>query len=172
MAIAALGRLRDALEPTLGLLEVRVQELGLDRLDVGQRVDAPLGVDDVRILVGADDVDDRVGLTDVGQEQVAESLAAMGAGDKAGDVVERDRVGDDLRGSDRLRHRVEPRIGDRDHGDVRLDRRERVVRGLRRGARQRREQGRLAGIGHADDPDLHRQILARSQSDTSGDCTE
>ena len=48
---------------------------------------------------------------------------------------------------------------DRHHGDVRLDRRERVVRGLGGDAGQRGEQRRLAGVGHADDPDLHRQIL-------------
>jgi hypothetical protein len=58
----------------LGLLEVRVDQLGLDRLDVAQRVDRALGVDDVRVVVRADDVDDRVGLADVGQELVAEAL--------------------------------------------------------------------------------------------------
>ncbi len=68
--------LRDALEPALGLLEVGVDQLGLDRLDVGQRIDAAVGVDDVRVVVGADDVDDRVGLADVGEELVAEPLAA------------------------------------------------------------------------------------------------
>ena len=49
-----------------------------------------------------DDVHDRVGLADVGQELVAQALALVGAGDQPGDVVERDRVGDDLRGADRL----------------------------------------------------------------------
>ena len=79
----------------LGLLEVGVDQLGLDRLDVAQRVDRALGVDDVRVVVRADDVDDRVGLADVREELVAEPLALAGARDQAGDVVEVDRVGDD-----------------------------------------------------------------------------
>ena len=41
------------------------------------------------------------------------------------------------------------------HRDVRLDRRERVVRGLRAGARERVEERRLARVGHPDDADLH-----------------
>ena len=95
VAVAALGRPRHALEPALGLLEVGVDQLGLDRVDVGQRVDPALGVDDVRVVVDADHVDDRVGLADVGQELVAEALAAVRAGDEPGDVVEGDRVRDD-----------------------------------------------------------------------------
>ena len=116
-SVAALGRLRDAVEAALGLLEVGVDQLRLDRLDVGDRVDPALGMDDVRVVVDPDDVDDRVGLADVREELVAEALAAVGAGDQSGDVVERDRVGDDLRRLDRLRHRVESRVGDRDHRD-------------------------------------------------------
>ena len=61
----------------------------------------------------------------------------MRAGDQAGDVVEGDRVGDDLRGADRARDRVEPLVGHRDDRDVGLDRRERVVGRLGRDAGER-----------------------------------
>ena len=54
-------------------------------------------MDDGLVIVDADDVQDRVGLADVGQELIAEPLAAVRARDEAGDVVERDRVRDDLR---------------------------------------------------------------------------
>ena len=155
MAVAGLRRLRDPVPAALGLLEVGVDELGLDRLHVGDGVDAAVRMHDVRILVGADDVHDRVGLADVGEELVAESLALVGAGDESGDVVELDRVRDDLRRFDRVRDGVEPFVGHRDDGDVRLDRRERVVGGLHRDARERAKQGRLAGVRHAHDPDLH-----------------
>jgi hypothetical protein len=47
-AIAAMRRPGDALEAPLGLLDVGVDQLGLDRLDVRSQVDASLGVDDVR----------------------------------------------------------------------------------------------------------------------------
>ena len=156
VAVAALRRSADALEPALGLLEVGVDQLGLDRLDVGQRVDTALGMDHVRILVRADDMDDRVGLADVREELVAETLALVRAGDEAGDVVKRDRVGHDLRGPHDLRDRVEARVHDGHDCHIRLDRRERVVRGFRGGSRQRREQRGLAGVRHPDDPDLHR----------------
>ena len=82
---------------------------------------------DVRILVGADDVDDCVRLPDVREELIAEALTLVGAGDQARDVVERDRVRDDLRGADRLSDRVEAAVRDGDDRDVRLNRRERVV---------------------------------------------
>ena len=109
--------------------------------------------------MAADDVQQRVGLADVGQELVAEALALVRAGDEPRDVVEVDRVRDDVRGLHGLGHRLEPRVVDRHHGDVRLDRRERVVRGLRPGAGERVEQRGLARVRHADDPDLHRPRL-------------
>ena len=52
------------------------------------------------VVVGAHDVDDRVGLADVGQELVAQALALVRAAHEAGDVVEVDRVLDDVRGAD------------------------------------------------------------------------
>ena len=86
----------DALEAALGLLEVGKDQLGFDDLDVGDGIHAALGVHDVGIAMRAHDVDDRVGLADVGQEAVAQALALVGAGDQAGDVVEVDRVVHDL----------------------------------------------------------------------------
>ena len=74
-AVAAAGLFGDPLDAPLGLLEVGERELGLDRLDVAQRVDAALGVHDALVGVGAHDVHDRVGLADVRQEAVAEALA-------------------------------------------------------------------------------------------------
>ena len=62
-------------------------------------------------------------------------------------------------GADGGRDGVEPRIAHRHDGDVRLDRRERVVRRLRSGARERVEERRLARVGQPDDPDLHRPRL-------------
>ena len=51
-----------------------------------------------------------------------------------------------------LRQRVEPRIGNADFADVRLDRAEGIVGRLRRrGLRQRIEEGRLADVRQADD---------------------
>ena len=101
MLVAAARLAHDALVAALGLLEVGEDQLGLDRLDVACGIDAALGVDDVRVGVRAHDVDDRVGLADVRQELVAQALALVRAGDQAGDVVEGDRVLDDLARADR-----------------------------------------------------------------------
>ena len=155
VAVAGLGRLSDSVAAALGLLEVGVDEFGLDRVHVGDGVDAPVRMHDIRVLMGTDDVDDRVGLPDVGEELVAEPFALVGAGDETGNVVELDRVRDDLRRLDGVRDRVEPLVGHRDDGDVWLDRRERVVGGFDGDAGERAKQRRLAGVRHPDDPDLH-----------------
>ena len=112
------------------------------------------------VVVARDHVQQRVGLADVGEELVAEALALVRARHQAGDVVDLDRVRDDARGPDRARHGVEPLVATGTHRDVRLDRREGVVRGLRAGRRERVEQRRLARVGHPDDPDLHRRPSA------------
>ena len=140
----------------LGLFEVGEDELGLDRLDVGERVDAAVGMDDVRIGMRAHDVHERVGLADVREEAVAEPLAGVRARDEPRDVVEVDRVRHEVGCLQERGDLVEPLVLDRDDRDVRLDRRERVVGGLDARLRQRVEERRLARVGHPDDADLHR----------------
>ena len=49
--VAAARLAHDALVAALGLLEVGVDQLGLDRVDVAGGIDAALGVDDVRVAV-------------------------------------------------------------------------------------------------------------------------
>ena len=68
------------------------------------------------------------------------------------ETIETELVFADLEQAER-RH---ARVVDGDDGDVRLDRRERVVRGLGARARQRVEERGLPRVRHADDPDLHR----------------
>ena len=112
--VAAARVADDAGVAALGLLEVGVDQLGLDRLDVAQRIDPALGVDDVRSSWCARTTcSDRVGLADVGQELVAEPLALVRARDEARDVVELDRVRDDARGADGLGDRVQPLVARR-----------------------------------------------------------
>ena len=101
------------------------------------------------VVVRAHDVDDRVGLADVGQELVAQALALVRAAHEA----RRCRGSRSCRRR-RSRRRSSPRRArgarrDRHDGDVRLDRRERVVGRLGARARQRVEQRGLARVGHA-----------------------
>ena len=134
-------------------LQVGEDQLGVDRLDVVGRVDLAVDVDDVRVAERADDLADRVGLADVGEELVAQPLARARAADDAGDVDERHGGRNDLRRVVDLRQHGQPRVGHADHADVGLDGRERVVGREDVVLRQRVEQGRLADVGQADDAD-------------------
>src|SRR3954463_11098063 len=67
------------LEPPLGGLQIGEQQLGVDGLGVANRVDAAVRVRHAGIAVAADDVADRVGFADRGEELVAEALALGGA---------------------------------------------------------------------------------------------
>src|SRR5947208_194554 len=81
---------------------------------------APLDVDDVVVLEAPHHVRDRVGLADVGEELISETLALGGAADQAGDVDEVHGGGDDRLRMVERDQRVEPRVGHRHHADVRL----------------------------------------------------
>ena len=88
------------------------------------------------------------------EELVAQALPLGGALDDAGDVDERDRRrAAILRRAEDLGEHVEPRVRDADDADVRLDRRERVVRREHVVLGQRVEQRGLADVGQADDAD-------------------
>src|SRR3546814_5159853 len=108
---------------------------------------------DVVILETAQDMDDRIDFADVAEELVAEPFALRRAAHEAGDVDEGELRRDDLLAARDAGQLVEPRIGDRDVADVRLDRSEGIVGRLRRrGFGQRVAQGGLADVGQASDP--------------------
>ena len=131
--------------------QVRQRKLGVDRLDVGDRVDLARDMHDVAVLEAAHDVRDRVGLADVRQKLVAEPFAFGRAGDQSRDIHEFDGGREHaLRARDR-RQRRKPRIGHLDDADVGLDRAERIVFCGDAGLGQRVEQCRLADIGQSDD---------------------
>ena len=159
--VAGLRLLADPAEPALDLVVVGEDQLGLDRLDVGERVDAAVGVRHVGFGVAADDVADRVGLADRGEELVAEPLPFRGAFDQAGDVVEVDFRRHQFGALDGRGDLLQALVGDLGDGDVRLDRRERVVARLGAALGQGVEEGRLAGVRQPDDPDLHRAAAIR-----------
>src|SRR3546814_1350496 len=79
---------------------------------------------EVVILEAAQDVDDRVDLTDVAEELVAQPLALARAAHQPGDVDEAELGFDNLGRAGDPGELVEPRIGDRDVADIGLDRSE------------------------------------------------
>jgi hypothetical protein len=146
-----LGELHDAL---LDDLEIGKAELRLDDLDVAQRVDAALDMRDVRVLEAAHDMGDRIDLADVLEELVAKALALRRALDEARDVHEAHRGRRRLLRIIHLVQHLEPRIRHRDDTDIRLDRAEREIRGLRARLRDGVEKRALADIRQTDDTDF------------------
>jgi len=155
LLLAGAGLLSHPPETPLGLLQVGQIELGLDRLGIGDRIDQPVRVRHRIIRVRPHDVADRVGLADLGQEPVAEPLALRRTSYEAGDVMELDRLGDQRARLRRGGDGREPLVGHLHDRDVRPYRRERIGGRLGRCRGERVEEGRLAGVGKADDRDLH-----------------
>ena len=132
-------------------LEIGQDQLGVDRLDVVGRRDSALHVHDVVVVKRAEHLTNRIGFTNVCQELVPQPRSFRSALHDSGDVDEGDGGGDDFRRVEDSREMRQTRIGHTDNTGVRLDRRERVVRGehviLRQGVKQRR----FANIRQSDD---------------------
>ena len=128
--------------PPLHAFEVGQHQLGLDGFGVADRIDRAFDVRDVGVLEAAQNVNDRVHLADVGEELVAQAFALRGAAHQAGDIHELQARRHDLRRLADARQRIEPRIGNGDHADIRLDRAERIIRCLRRRGRGQRVEQR------------------------------
>ena len=92
-------------------------------------------------------VDEDPRALDVAQEAVPESLALVRARDQPGQVGEDEA----------------PVVAELDEAEVRLERRERVVGDPRRGARDAREERRLARVGQADEPRVGEQAQLELQ---------
>jgi len=114
---------------------------------------APITVLDVVVLEAADDVDDGIDLADVRQELVAEPFALARALDQPRDVHELDDRGHRALRLHDPRQGIEPRIGHLHDAGVGLDRGERVVGHERPGGGEGVEEGGLADVGQADDPE-------------------
>ena len=151
--------------------EVGQGEFGDDGLDVGDGVDAAVDVDDVGVVEAADDVDDGVGLADVGEELVAEAFAFAGASDEAGDVDEFDDGGLDLLGLDDFSELGEAGVRDFYDADVGLDGAEGVVGSFDAGFGQRVEEGGFADVGQADDAALECHGVSFLLGGVGGGCS-
>ena len=139
LAVPASGFLLQGGQAAFQAVEVGQHQLGLDRLGVADWVDAAFHVGHVPILEAAQHVDDGVHFADVGEELVAEALALARAADEPSDVDELDRRRDDLVGVHDRIERFQAWIRHHYDADVRLDRTERIVRGLRLRRRERVE---------------------------------
>ena len=155
--VAGASRLLGFLKLRVDRLQVGEHQLGVDCFDVADRVDRAVHVRDVGVLKAPHHVQDRVDVADVAEELVAEPLPLAGAANDAGDVHElQDRGQDFLRRDVRL-DPPQPRVGNRNGADVRLDRAERVVFAGDARRREGIEQRALADVRQAYDAGFHRR---------------
>ena len=141
-------RLREA---TIEEIEVGEDELEVDGLDITNRIYGTIDMHDVVIIEAANDVHDGVGLTDVRQELVTETLTLGSALDETCDIDELDHRRHDLLRIIQGAQLLKTLIRYSDDTDVRLDRTERVVGRLRARLRNCVKQCRLADIRQSDD---------------------
>ena len=150
--VVALGLLGQVIDALLAGFEIGEHQLGLDDLDVGERIDLAFDMGDVVIDEAAHDVRDGIGFADGGEELVAEAFALGGALHQTRDIDEGQARRDDLLRLADLGELVQPFVRHRDLADIRLDGAERIVRRLGgRGFGERIEQRRFADIRQPDD---------------------
>ena len=105
---------------------------------------------DVAVVETAQDMNDRVGVADVAEEFVAESLAFRRPFHQSRDIDDFDRRGDHALGVVDLGQPDQPLVGDRDDAHVGLDGAEREVGRLRLRVGQAVEKGRFTYVRQTD----------------------
>src|SRR3546814_9626411 len=75
--VAALGHALVAGDGLVDRLQVRQRQLGIDRLDVGDRIDLVVDMDHVVVLEAAHHVGDRIDLADRSEEHTSELQSLM-----------------------------------------------------------------------------------------------
>ena len=92
----ALGFFRESLDAPLQAFQVGEHQLGLDGVDVADRVELAAHMRDVLVLETAHDVRKRIHLAHVREKLVAKAFSPRGAADQARDIDERQARGLDL----------------------------------------------------------------------------
>ena len=152
-------------ESLLDRLEVGQGELELDDPEVLERVGR---TGDVVVDEGPQHEHDRVDLTDVGEELVAEAFTLRGALHQTADIDHLDRCVDDLL---RLRHHrqpIEAIVGHPRDPDVRVLGGERVRRSQCTSAGECVVERRLASIGQSDETEAFHEVEQATERRGSG----
>ncbi len=112
-------------------LQIREEQFVVDRLDVTRRIDAALHMNHVRVLKTADHVHDGVHLADMAQKLVAQALALSGTLHQTGNIHKLDGRGSHFFRVIHLPQQADPLIRHRHDPHIRINRAERIIRGLR-----------------------------------------
>src|SRR5579872_2930570 len=143
---AAAGLTLESHERLVDRLQVGQDELGLDGGDVAGRVDLAVDVDDVIVVEDPNDLADRIGLANRGEELIAQAFALRGTANDAGDVDEGDRGRHHPFGVEDLGQDVQSRVGYGNDPNVGFNRREGVVGGEHVVVREGVENRRFADV--------------------------
>ena len=144
--VTAFGVAGNLLQLLLAAVEVGEDQLQVDDLDIAFRVDAVGNVNHVLVFKAADHVSDGIGLTDVGQELVAQAFTFRRTGYQACDVDEFHGGRQDALGIDDGGQGLQARVGHRHDTGVGFDGAEGEVLRRNTGLGQGVEQGGLADV--------------------------
>ena len=155
LGLAGLGAAAGGVQGALEGGEIGQHQLGVDDLGIVHGVDGACDVGYALGFEAAQYVHRGVGLAHLGQEAVAEALAARGALDQAGDVHQFERGIHLALHAGGRGHGVEARVGDGHARQVGLDGAEGAVLGGDFGGGQGVEERGLADVGEAEDGCFH-----------------
>ncbi len=130
------GILADSGVAALEHFKICENQFQIDGLNVTDRVNAAVHMDNVRVLKAADDMDDGIAFTDIGKELVAKAFTLGSALDQSGNIDELDRGRNRLGRIIHLRQHIETVVRNGDNTDIRIDCAERIIRGFCTGAGQ------------------------------------
>ncbi len=142
-----LGLLLDAVDAALDGLQVAQLQLQVNDFLVTNRINGTIDMGHVLVIKATQHMDDGVGLTDVSQEFVSQSLTTARTLDQTRNVHDLDGRGHDTCRVHQLGQLIQALIGHGDHAHIGLDGAERKVCRLRLGIRQAVKQGRFAHVG-------------------------
>ena len=164
LGVARLGGAGGLVEPLLHAGQIGQSQLDVDDLPVSNRIHRAHDVLDVGVLEAANHVDDRIHLTDVGQELVSQTLAFTGTLDQPGDVHELDHRRHGSLGIHDLGQGIEPRIGHLHDPGVGLDGGKGIVRHQRLGRCEGVKECGFAHVGQSHNSESkHKESGVRSQ---------
>jgi hypothetical protein len=121
------GLLFEAAEGIFDHLQVGESEFQGDDFDIVEGIDAAGDMDDVRVFKAANDLNDGIGLTDMGKELVSKPFTLRGAFDQAGDIDKAHCGRDDLFAVGLLGEDLEARVVEIDDAEIGVDGAKRVV---------------------------------------------
>ena len=154
LLVAAFNQLLRALHALFHRFQIRQTQLGIDDINIAQRIDSAFHMSNVRILEAAHHLRHGIYLANVGQEFIAQAFAFRRALDQTGDVHKtHSRRQNALRAVNRRQLR-QTSVRHFHYAHVRLNRTERIIRRFRSGLGNGVEKRAFAYVRQPDNADF------------------